>query len=446
MRLTKTAIDTLACPPGKRDILVFDDDLPGFGIRVTTSGHRTFIFQYQLGGRGGTRRRMVLGRYGEITPSQARAAAEVARGDVRKGGDPARAKAETDAAAKAEKIATRRRADAEALTFGALIEDWARVALVDRSASHRHEAPRRAAAVYAKVRDCPANTLDGGELQRITDAMVTSAPISARRALSYARAAFSWALRRGYVSGNPFLRVVIDRREVSRDRVLADAELGEIMRAARRLPYPFGPFVLVLLLTLQRRGEVAGMAWSEIAPDRATWTIPSRRAKNRRAQIVHLAPAVRELLAGLPRVAGRPLVFGATRARRRASKDAPAPEGPRSIGDFSGVKQKLFAQITVERAQRPEPAEGWPPFDWRLHDFRRAGVSAMARLGVGHHVADRILNHVHGAGAIRGVAAVYQRHEFLAEREAALRTWADHLASTAESPVRTPNVVRLRRR
>ena len=446
MKLTKTAIDALVCPPGKRDVLVFDDDLPGFGVRVTESGHRSFIFQYQLGGRGGTRRRMVLGRYGEITPARARALAEIARGEVRKGADPAAAKAKADAAAKTAKLAAKRRAAADALTFGVLIEDWGRLALVDRSASYRLEAPRRAAAVYAGVCRMSASALDVGELQRLTDAMVTTAPVSAKRALSYARAAFTWAMRRGYVTSNPFLRVMVERREASRDRVLTDAELGEVMRAARCLPYPTGPFVLVLLLTLQRRGEVAAMAWSEISPDHATWTIPARRAKNGRAQIVHLAPAVRELFAGLPRVAGRPLVFGATRLRRRAPADVPSPKDVRSIGDFSGIKQKLFAQIAAERAQRPEPAEGWPALDWRLHDFRRAGVSAMARLGVGHHVADRILNHVHGAGAIHGVAAVYQRHEFLAEREAALLVWEKHLADTADPSALPPNVVQLRRR
>jgi integrase len=62
---------------------------------------------------------------------------------------------------------------------------------------------------------------------------------------------------------------------------------------------------------------------------------------------------------------------------------------------------------------------------WRLHDLRRTCVSGMARLGVAPHVADKILNHQ--AGTISGVAAVYQRHEFLAERRAALDTWGAHI-------------------
>jgi hypothetical protein len=64
--------------------------------------------------------------------------------------------------------------------------------------------------------------------------------------------------------------------------------------------------------------------------------------------------------------------------------------------------------------------------DWRLHDLRRTCVSGMARLGVAPHVADKVLNHQ--SGTISGVAAVYQRHEFLAERKVALERWGAHLA------------------
>ena len=65
--------------------------------------------------------------------------------------------------------------------------------------------------------------------------------------------------------------------------------------------------------------------------------------------------------------------------------------------------------------------------DWRLHDLRRTCVSGMARLGVAPHVADKVLNHQ--TGTISGVAAVYQRHEFLAERKNALERWGAHIAS-----------------
>jgi hypothetical protein len=71
--------------------------------------------------------------------------------------------------------------------------------------------------------------------------------------------------------------------------------------------------------------------------------------------------------------------------------------------------------------------------DWTLHDLRRTVVSGMARLGVAPHVADKILNHQ--SGTISGVAAVYQRHEFLRERERALQLWGDHVQSVSRPAV-----------
>jgi integrase len=64
--------------------------------------------------------------------------------------------------------------------------------------------------------------------------------------------------------------------------------------------------------------------------------------------------------------------------------------------------------------------------NWRLHDLRRTCVSGMARLGVAPHVADKILNHQ--SGTISGVAAVYQRHDFLAERREALERWGAYVS------------------
>jgi integrase len=69
--------------------------------------------------------------------------------------------------------------------------------------------------------------------------------------------------------------------------------------------------------------------------------------------------------------------------------------------------------------------------DWRLHDLRRTCVSGMARLGIAPHVADKVLNHQ--TGTISGVAAVYQRHEFLAERKDALERWGAHIEDLLQS-------------
>lgn len=158
--------------------------------------------------------------------------------------------------------------------------------------------------------------------------------------------------------------------------------------------------------------------------DLTTWTIPAERTKNSKAHIVHLSEPARHVLAALHRQTDPKT--GAISAYVFTNT------GRTPISDFSGAKERLEKLIEVERAQNSLGKEvcALPVLGWRLHDFRRTGVTVMARLGVGPHVADRVLNHVQGT--IKGVAAVYQRHEFLKEREIALDRWAVHVLQLSE--------------
>ena len=160
------------------------------------------------------------------------------------------------------------------------------------------------------------------------------------------------------------------------------------------MPPPYGRIVEFLALTGQRREEVAQLTWEEIDEKARTWTIPGSRTKNKKAHIVHLStPAWKVIQA----CSGEPYVFGTAKGNRF-----------QRFGKEKRVIDKLCG-IT----------------GWRLHDLRRTIVSGMARLGIPPHVADKILNHQ--AGTISGVAAVYQRHDFLADREAALDRWGVHV-------------------
>ncbi len=454
MKLTKREIDALTCPPGRRDRLVFDDELRGFGLRITSDGSKVFLFQYRAGGQV---RRLPLGLYGELTPAEARQRAEVARGQVRDGGDPVAERAQQRAAVAEADRARRRRAEADALTLGKLIELWALRQLVHRSERYRTEACRALRVGLAALLDRPAHQLDSATVRRALDAIPRpvrgsgsagkrsgrksrgkgSAPVpamrgeaQARRVRAYGRAMYGWAVKRGLVPTNPFAAVFLETRDVPRDRVLTDAELGEVWRATGAMGWPWGSYLRMLLLTLQRRAEVAGMEWGELAPDFATWELPAHRTKNRKPHIVHLAEAAGALLREAPRLAGSPLVFTTT--------------GTTAVSGFEKAKARLVELIEQERAKLAAEAgrEPEPVVPWRLHDFRRTGVTALARLGVRIEVADRLLNHIQGA--ISGVAAVYQRHDFLAEREAALNLWAAHVLAVAAGTTAAANVVELR--
>jgi integrase len=119
------------------------------------------------------------------------------------------------------------------------------------------------------------------------------------RTAAYGRAAFAWAVKRGMVAANPFVDLPTAKSVTKRERVLTDEELGEVWRAASEAPSPYGTIVRLLILTGQRRGEVAGLVWGELSDDLASWTMPGERTKNSAAHMVPLSPPVRDLLRAL---------------------------------------------------------------------------------------------------------------------------------------------------
>jgi integrase len=179
--------------------------------------------------------------------------------------------------------------------------------------------------------------------------------------------------------------------------VLPDEELRPIVIASPAIGFPFGSIVHFLALTGQRRDEVGRMAWHHLDLDRRVWIIPAEHSKNGKPHTVHLSDQTIHLLRKVPRTGM--LVFSLN--------------GTTPFQGYSKAKQRLDQPSRVS--------------DWTLHDLRRTVVSGMARLGVAPHVADKILNHQ--SGSISGVAAVYQRHEFLIERKEALCRWGQHVAN-----------------
>jgi integrase len=188
--------------------------------------------------------------------------------------------------------------------------------------------------------------------------------------------------------------------------------MRDIWTAAAATSYPFGPFYQLAILTVQRRDEVAGMRWSELSADGCNWLIPGARMKNGKPHDVHLSAPARQILRLLPRQDGQDLVFSTT--------------GKTPISGFSRAKKALDATVVMMRRGKGRPGGMMPALvPWRLHDIRRTGVSTLARLGIDSVVADKLLGHQ--AAKLRGVAAVYQRHDFADERAGALEIWAAHI-------------------
>ena len=237
-------------------------------------------------------------------------------------------------------------------------------------------------------------------------------PISANRLLATFRKCCGWSVERGLIDVSPCDGVKPPAVNKSRDRVLSDDELRRIWRACDRLAYPFGPLVKLLIITAQRRDEVAGMTAAEVGEASRLWVLPRERAKNDVEHPIPLVAPALAIIAGLPRFSMGDEV-----------EDAKLPGFLFTTTGTSHVTGFSKAKVALDKLVAADGGEALAP--WTLHDLRRTAATGLARLGVNLPVIERILNHV--SGSFGGVAGVYQRHTFADEMRQALDRWAGHV-------------------
>ena len=381
LHLTKSTIDELQ--PGVSEMVYWDDNLAGFGLKVTPRGRKVFIVLYRTKDGFSRLRKYTIGPYGQITLAIARITAQKVLAARLEGKDPA-----------GEKRRLRQKVIRDAIED--VVADY-RLRHVNaiRSASETNRILDREVLNRWKGRSISEITRQD-ILKQLDEIVDRGSPGMANRVFTVVRALFNWAIGRDILERSPCAGLSQPSQSRSRDRVLSDDELRAVIFAARQAGRPYGAIVELLALTGQRRNEVASMRWQELDLDKTLWTIPGNRAKNGRPHVVHLFHRAFELITAqdkscdlvFPNLLGKPFM------------------------SFPRAKQQLDQVCGVK--------------DWVLHDLRRTVVSGMAALGVAPHVADKILNHQ--SGTISGVAAVYQRHEFLNERKAAMEHWDMHLA------------------
>jgi integrase len=229
---------------------------------------------------------------------------------------------------------------------------------------------------------------------------------------------FAWAVSRDILPASPCAGVSPPAAEHSRDRVLTDDELRLVWKAADAIGAPFGPMVQALILTLQRRDEVADMRRSELRLNDRLWIIPKERVKNGKTHEVPLSDAALQLFAKRPKIGKAGLLFTVT--------------GETPVSGFSRAKDRLDAEIlklqkaeAIERGDNPEEIDPIP--HWTLHDLRRTGATGMARLDVNLPVIERILNHI--SGSFGGIVSIYQQYQFADKKRKALDDWAGFVQS-----------------
>lgn len=363
-------------PQGKR-YEVHDLLCPGFSLRVYPTGRKVFTVKYRYGLK---QRRLPLGVYPRLSLSQARDNALEALRLVDGGIDPA---------------ARRRQLG---MRVGTICDDFIRQYARPRNRSWREAErilQREFVAVHGQrdIREIRRPDI----LELMDGAIERGAAYQANRIHSNLRKLFNWCMERGIVEVSPVLGIKPPTREQARDRVLDDNEIRALLRACADEPYPYRQFVPLLLATAQRRGEVSKMRWSEIDLDAKAWVIPAELSKNGKPHVVPLNNFALQLLGEIPRFPGCDRVFTTTRR---------AP-----ISGFSKALRHIHAQSNT--------------LEWRFHDLRRTAASGMARAGVAPHVVEKVLNHI--SGTISGVAAVYNRYGYDAERRDALDKWGSFL-------------------
>ncbi len=369
-------------PPKVGQVDHFDAALPGFALRVTTKGHKSWVLFYRIGGR---QRRYTIGSYPAFELAEAREEAREAIRQVAKGIDPATVKARQKA-----------KAERQPDTFAAVADLFVKRYAKPKTRSWR-ETERifekyvntewRKREIHGIARDDVIDLLD-----RVMD---RNGPYMANRVLAAVRKLFNWCLERGILDATPVANVKAPGDETERDRVLSDDELKALWETWDNQRWPFGPFFQLLLVTAQRRGEVAQMRWADINFEERVWTLPREMTKGDRSHEVPLSSMAMDILGSLPRLGD--YVFA-------GRKDG------RPISGFSRAKKRCDTLSGIG--------------GWRLHDLRRSAGTNMAKLEIAVSTISRVMNHKEG-----GVTKIYDRHSYLPEKRRALETWSRKLAS-----------------
>lgn len=365
MRLTDLQIKKLKAPE-RGQKTYFDEGLPGFGVRVSQGGTKSFVVV-----QGKDRRLRTIGRYPDMALAEARIEAKRTQVDMLLDVAPS---APVLPSVSFEQARARFLADSESRNKPRTVEEYRR--LLERHFPF----------------DKPLAAITRGEIMAVIEGL-KSIPSEQKHAFVAMRTLLNWCLRQGLLEASPLPRLSFAAE--ARSRVLTDTELRAVWLRGGEVGHPYGTIVQLLILTGQRRGEIAGLRRSWIEGDEIAY--PIGFTKNKRAHRVPLGPRAQAIVTAVP--PGTDLLFPA-----RYATEVP-------LNGWSKCKLDFDRGITVA--------------DYTLHDLRRTFSSNLARQGVPVHVTERLLNHA--TGSVSGVAAVYNRYSYAAEMRAAIEAYEAHL-------------------
>jgi integrase len=402
INLTDRTITALKPAPLGTRVDHMDTTVPGFGVRVTDkadakgkAAQRTFILVARFPGSKNPTRRS-LGEHGKLSLEDARKKARQWHELIAKGIDP-------QTVVEQERAAHRER---QANTFGAVAEDFIKRHLKEKRRAVRTEREIRTELI-ARWRDRPVTEITRNDVVRLIDAIVDrGAKTHAHNIFGHARTIFNWAIDRGVygLEHSPCDRVrpsTLIGEKAIRTRVLDDHEIKAIWKAAIAVGYPHGPLAQLLILTGGRLTEVAEARWQEFDLEGRRWVVPAARFKSNSEHLVPLSSEAMTVLTALPRFSG--YLFSAT-------------HGTKALRGFSNSKYRLDALTGLTQP-------------WTFHDLRRTVRTRLSALRVPEPVAEMIIGH-----AKRGLARVYDQHQYEPEMREALEAWSHRLRDIVEPP------------
>jgi integrase len=345
----------------------WDAKTPGFGLRVTANGARSWIVMYERNRRA---RMLTLGSYPTMPLAEARECGREALLAAQRGADPASEKQAERAADTWATLCERYLAeDARKNCKPSTVYDYERI--INN-------------ALLPKWRNFKAKDVTRTEVKAlIGDIRARGAEVMANRVLAMISIIANFGVREDVVEFNPAARIGMTK-EKSRDRVLTADEIRAVWKAFEAEPQ--GAALKLLLLLGQRLNEVAEIVWTEIDIDSGIWTISGERAKNGMAHRVPLVGEAARILRGLSRKG-----------------------------------ERVFPHELRGSFERARDAAG---VDFRAHDLRRSVGTGLAQLGVDRTTIKKVLNH-----SERGdVTAIYDRHGYDDEKRDALTRWDRRIA------------------
>jgi integrase len=377
--LTTKRIENLKPAAHRQEIP--DGGCRGLYLVLQPSGRRAWAVRYRHGGKT---RKLTLDA--GLTLAEARKAATAALHELDRGQDPAAQK--FDAKAKARQAADLRARDTVEQLARQFIEQYARRRTrANTSRQYEHVFDD---IVLPAWRGRIIHEIRRRDIIDLVESVASDRPVMANRALAALSKFFNWLCGRDVISASPCAGVERPHKEQARERVLSDEELRQLWLACDAIGGGAGACIKLLLLTGQRRSEIANLRWREVRGN--TLELPAARMKGHQTHIVPLSTAATAIIAAQPRVGD--FVFGAS-----------------PVSHFDRIKRELALQLSAP---------------WVVHDIRRSVASGMARIGVPVPTIEKLL--AHRSGTFAGIVGTYQRHSFLPEMAAAVERWSSHVS------------------